>query len=143
MLPFLLLPPPISFLFIHSPIPRTIHVRRHLAEVSADRPGTAFGIPCFHTEFPVVRGAESSKEHRLPGNPWDPRGECSREHGLNLDSANKGSRSRQEATWMREPGSQRVCMRPAGSEETDPAIISEEPAPGHLLGVESRYTNYV
>ena len=48
--------------------------------VYTDRPGTAFDIPCFHAEFPVVRGAKSSKEHSLPGNPWNPRGECSKEH---------------------------------------------------------------
>ena len=40
------------------------------------RLGTALGIPCFHAEFPVVRGAEGSKEHNLPapGYPWNPRG---------------------------------------------------------------------
>ena len=40
--------------------------------VCANPPETAFGIPCFHAEFPVVRGVESSKEHSHPGNPGIP-----------------------------------------------------------------------
>ena len=54
-----------------------------LLSVSVDRTGTAFGIPCFHAEFPIVRAAESSKEHSLPGNT---REECSKEHGLSVPS---------------------------------------------------------
>ena len=53
-----------------------------LPSVCAGRPGTAFGIPCFHTEFPVVRGAKCSKEHSIPRNPWNPCRECSKEHGV-------------------------------------------------------------
>ena len=34
-----------------------------------NRPGTAFGITCFHAEFPVVRGEESGKEHSSRGVP--------------------------------------------------------------------------
>ena len=51
-----------------------------LPSLLMDRPGTAFGIPCFHAEFPVFRGAESSKEHSLPGNPWNSRGKCTKQH---------------------------------------------------------------
>ena len=83
MLLFLLLATFRFFFFAHPPILGTIHGRRDLKDcVRADRPGTAFGIPCFHAEFPVVSGAESSEEHNLPGNLWNPRGECSKEHGL-------------------------------------------------------------
>ena len=68
--------PPCSFrffLFIYSPFPRTVHGHRRLAKcVCGDRPGTAFGIPCFHAKFPVICGAESSKEHSLLGIPGIP-----------------------------------------------------------------------
>ena len=36
--------------------------------------GTAFGLPCFHAESQVVRGAESSKEHASRGIPGVPVG---------------------------------------------------------------------
>ena len=52
--------------------------------VCADQLGPAFVIPCLHAKFPVVRGAESSKEHNLMGNPWNSHGKCSKEHGLEL-----------------------------------------------------------
>ena len=42
--------------------------------VSADRPGTAFEIPCFYAEFRVVRVAESSKEYSFWGIPGIPIG---------------------------------------------------------------------
>ena len=44
-----------------------------LPSLFTNRPGAAFGIPCSHAGFPVVHGAESSKEHSLPQNPWNPR----------------------------------------------------------------------
>ena len=45
-----------------------------LLNVCSNRTVTAFGIPCFHAEFHVVRGAERNKEHSVPGNPWNPVG---------------------------------------------------------------------
>ena len=81
---------PCSFPFIfHSPILSAQAIEDSglfmgAAILCADRPGTAFGIPCFHAKFPVVRGAVSSREHSLPGNPWNPRGECSTARGQNV-----------------------------------------------------------
>ena len=62
-----------------------------LPSVCADRPETDFGIPCFHEEFSVVRGAESGKEHSLPGSSWNARGEYSKERSLNRLSCRAGA----------------------------------------------------
>ena len=61
-----------------------------LPSVCVDQPGPAFGIFCFREEFSVFRGAESDKEHSLPGSSWNPRGECSKERGLNSLSCRAG-----------------------------------------------------
>ena len=60
-----------------------------LASLYTDRPGPAFGISCFHSEIPTVRRAESSKDHSLSRNAWNPRGESSKEHTFSLRAALK------------------------------------------------------
>ena len=67
---------------IRSPIFRTNRGHGDLAECLGTGRGLLFGIPRFHAESPVVRGAGSSKEHSLPRNPWNHRGECGKERGL-------------------------------------------------------------
>ena len=56
-----------------------------LPDECADRPGTALGIPCFHAEFPIVRGAENDREDSLLGNTLNPQGEYSKSHNLRLE----------------------------------------------------------
>ena len=68
------------------------------------------GIPCFHSEFPVVRGAESSKERSHPGNSWNPRVEWAQ----NTTYINALTHSAARRLDSRGRGGVCVCVRGRG-----------------------------